>query len=233
MIALGLTLYRRLLRGFPIFFSYLAFHVLEALIASLIYRHWGQMSVEYYYEYWIAQAMGLGLRFGVIYEIFYQAVKPYEGLRRGGAIAFRWVGALLLLVAIAVAIIGPGNEPVFAMKGAVVAERSIDVVQCGLLALLFWFASYFGLTWRNNVFGVALGFGLIATLELLAAALATQSAMFAGTVFDLLPRLAYDLGTVIWVAYLLSPEPARLEVSQLPRNDLEKWNRELLQLLQR
>jgi hypothetical protein len=106
-------------------------------------------------------------------------------------------------------------------------------VQSGLLVLLFLFASYFGLTWRNYVFGIALGFGLIATVELLASALAAQSTSFAWAVFDLVPRVAYVLGSIIWVAYLLSPEPARAELKTLPQHDLEKWNRELLQLLQR
>jgi hypothetical protein len=233
LFALGLIWHRRQLREFPAFLSYLMFHAIEVAISALIYRHYGRASWQYYYEYWITQAIGFGLRFAVIYEIFYHLFRPYEGLRRASQLIFRWAGGVLLVLAIWIAIAGPSNEPVWAMKGAVVMERSINIVQCGLLALLFLFASYFALSWRNYVFGIALGFGVIAAIELLASALATQSRFFARAIFDLLPRISYDAAALIWVAYLAVPEPSRQELKVLPQHDLEKWNQELLELLQR
>ena len=233
LLALGLILRRRLYREFPWFFSYVLFHTLETLVALLIYRYFGRTSSLYFYEYWVAQALGFCLRFAVIYEIFYHLLKPYEGLRRASAFVFRGVGVVLLVVAIWIAFAGPSNEPAWALAGAVVAERSINVVQCGLLLLLFLFASYFALTWRNYVFGIALGFGVIAAMELLASALATQSPFFANGIFGLLPRLSYDLAVIIWLAYMASPEPSRVELKALPQHDLEKWNQELLELLHR
>lgn len=233
LLALGLILRRRLHREFLVFFSYLLFHTIDTLVALLIYRYFGRHSSLYFYEYWVAQAIGFGLRFAVIYEIFCHLLKSYEGLRRASTLVFRWVGLALLAVALWVAIAGPSNEPMWAITGAVVAERSINVVQCGLLVLLFLFAAYFALNWRNYVFGIALGFGVIATIELLASALATQSTLFASGMFDLLPRVSYDLAVIIWTAYLLSPEPSRAELKALPQHELERWNRELLELLQR
>lgn len=233
LVALGVSYRRGLIRKFPAFSSYLAFHIIETVTAFVILNRFGRASWAYFYQYWILQAIGFGLRFAVIYEIFYHLLKPYEGLRRASTLVFRWVGVVLLVIAIGVAIAGPSNEPAWAVAGAVVAERSINVVQCGLLVLLFLFASYFALTWRNYVFGIALGFGVIAAVELLASALATQSALFASGVFNLLPRISYDLAVIIWVAYLVSPEPSRIELKALPQHDLEKWNQELLQLLQR
>jgi hypothetical protein len=233
LLALGLILRRRLYREFPWFFSYLLFHAIDTFVALLIYRYLGRHSSLYFYEYWAAQALGFALRFAVIYEIFYQFLRPYQGLRRASTLLLRWVGLALLAVALWVGIAGPRNEPTWAIAGAVVAERSINVVQCGLLVLLFLFASYFALTWRNYVFGIALGFGVIATIELLASALATQAPFFANGIFGLLPRISYDLAVIIWVAYLLAPEPSRAELKVLPQHELEKWNHELLELLQR
>ncbi len=233
LLAMGLSHRQGLIRKFPAFSSYLAFHIVEIVTAFVFLNRFGRASWPYFYQYWILQALGFGLRFAVIYEIFYHLLKPYEGLRRASTLVFRWVGVVLLVIAVWVAIAGPSNEPAWALAGAVVAERSINVVQCGLLVLLFLFASYFALTWRNYVFGIALGFGVIAAVELLASALATQSALFASGVFNLLPRISYDLAVVIWVAYLVSPEPSRVELKALPQHDLEKWNQELLQLLQR
>jgi hypothetical protein len=233
LVALSLILRRGLYREFPWFFSYVLFHAIDTLAALLIYHYLGRRSSPYFYEYWLAQTIGFALRFPVIYEVFHHLLRPYEGLSRASTLVFRWVGLVLLVVGLWVAIAGPSNEPTWAMAGAVVAERSINVVQCGLLVLLFLFASYFALTWRNYVFGIALGFGVIATIELLASALATQSPFFANAIFGLLPRVSYDLAVVIWAAYLLSPEPSRAELKALPQHELERWNQELLELLQR
>jgi hypothetical protein len=233
LLALGLVFHNRLLRQFPFFSLYLAFHIIEQIAAILIYRHFGRISWAYLYEYWAAQAIGVGLRFGIIWEIFSHVLRPYEGLRHAGAVGFRWAAVLLLVAAIIAAIAGPTHEPDFALKGAVVLERSLDVVQCGLLLLLFLFASYFALTWRNYVFGVALGFGVIASVELLAAALATQFRSFSDVILNSLPRIAYAGATIIWVVYLAQREPSRLELKALPQHDLERWNQELLELLHR
>src|SRR5690348_16672949 len=234
LVVLVVMLRRRMVREFPFFFSYLTFHIIEALVTLLIYMHFGRKSWEYLYAYWTVQAIGLSLRFGVIYEIFSHVLRPYEGLRRGGILVFRWVVILLALAAIGVAVAGPSNEPGFAVTGAVVAERSIDVMQCGMLVLLFLFASYFALTWRNYVFGIALGFGVIASLELLSAALASQSSeSISGLILNSLPRIGFDFAGIIWIMYLASPEPSGVELKALPQHELEKWNQELLELLQR
>ncbi|HKW24780.1 MAG TPA: hypothetical protein VJN48_03300 [Terriglobales bacterium] len=233
LLALGLVLHKRLLRQFPFFSLYLSFHIIEQIVAFLVYRHFGRISWPYLYEYWVAQAIGIGLRFGVIWEIFSHMFRPYEGLRQAGAVAFRWAAVLLLVAAIVAAVGGPSHEPDFALKGAVVVERSLDVVQCGLLMLLFLFASYFALTWRSYVFGIALGFGVIASVELLAAALATQFRSFSDMILNSLPRIAYAVATIIWVIYLAGSEPARPNLTGLPQHDLEKWNQELLELLHR
>ena len=235
LVAVAVGVRRRLPREFPLFFSYLAFHALETFVGLLIYHQWGKTSWAYYYEYWTVQVVGLGLRFGVIYEIFYHVLRPYEGLRRASTLVFRWGGVLLVAAGLVVAMAGPSNEPLWAIAGSTVAQRSIDVVQCGLLVLLFLFASYFALSWRNYVFGIALGLGIISALELLASALATQSSSptVSGVLLNSLPRIGYGIGAIVWVAYLIWPEPSRLEIKAVPQHDLEKWNQELLQLLQR
>lgn len=235
--ALWLMFRRRLTREFPLFLSYLAFHILEGAVSVFFYHRFGRYSWPYLYEWWTAQALGIGLRFGILWEIFSHMFRRYEGLRHAGAIAFRWAAVLLLVAAILAAIVGPAHEPDFArnlaLKGGVVLERSLDVVQCGLLVLLFLFASYFALSWRNYVFGIALGFGVIASVELLAAALATQFRSVSDVVLNSLPRIAYAVAMIIWVAYLAGTEPPRPNLTGLPQHDLEKWNQELLELLHR
>jgi hypothetical protein len=232
-VALAIMARRKFFREFPAFFSYLVVHVIEDLVAFYVERHFGRASRIYFDQYWIAQAILIALRFGVIYEIFSLVFQPYEGLRQLAAVLFRWAGLALLLMAIFTAVAGPGNEPYWAFDGSIIVERSIDLVQCGLLIFLYLFSSYFGLTWRHQVYGIALGFGLIASIELVASAVGTEFSSLTNFIVNFLPRAAYDSAATIWIVYLLSSEPSRPRVAALPQHDLEKWNLELLQLLRR
>ena len=96
---------------------------------------------------------------------------------------------------------------------------------------IFFFANYLRLTWRHYVFGIALGFGLIASIELSALALRSQFGMTVHTIFDFLRRGSYDAAVAIWLRYLLSPEPERPTIQVLPAQELAKWNQALLQLI--
>src|SRR5438874_4556042 len=91
----SLLVRRKLVRQFQAFFSYLVFHVAEQILAIFLYRHFGRASWPYLYEYWAAQAIGIALRFGVIYEIFLHVFQPYEGLRQAGRVGFRWAAIVL------------------------------------------------------------------------------------------------------------------------------------------
>jgi hypothetical protein len=231
--AMVIMVRRKFFREFPAFFCYLIFHVIGDLVGFFVIHQYGRDSWQYYYQYWAAQAIFIALRFGVIYEIFSHVLQPYEGLWHLALVLFRWAGVVLVLAAAVTGAVGPSHEPDWAINGAVIVERSIDVVQCGLLIFLFVFSSYFGLTWRHHVFGIALGLGVVASMEFLAAALGTQFNSLTYVIINLLPRAAYDSAAMIWILYLRSPEPSRKQVGVMPQNEIERWNLELLQLLRR
>jgi len=46
-------------------------------------------------------------------------------------------------------------------------------------------------------------------------------------------RVSYACATLIWAAYLLRPEPARLQAERVPRHPVEEWNQALQELWQR
>jgi len=119
---------RRLVREFPLFFFYLAFHVVNdstGLVFNLMY---GGKSVPYVYSYWVGQAIGTSLRFVVIYEVFLKIFEPYDALQRAGSIIFRCATLFLLLVALLAAVTGGNGDPQWAIHGVVTLDRSINVV---------------------------------------------------------------------------------------------------------
>jgi len=233
-IAVTVMMRRRLIQEFPVFFSYLAFHVIYAFLGFFVRAHYGGDSPSNRQFYWSGQAIGTGMRFAVIYEVFVRMLRPYSALQRGAIILLKWATLILLFIAVIAAALSHGTvDPRWALKGAVSLDQSVNVVQCGLLVFLFLYSSYFGLTWRHYVFGIALGFGLIASMELLSAALQAQIGESADLLFDFGPRIRFVIAVFIWNFYLLTRPAVRLTPNALPKNNLEEWNRQLSQLLQR
>lgn len=231
VLIVSAMLKRRLVREFPIFFAYTTFHVVRA-IALFLLRH-QLASWDYFYSYWTAQAASSVLGFAVIYEIFSHVFRSHEALRTLGFMLFRWVAAVLLLVAVVAAASAPGSDTNQLMAGVVILERSVRVVQCGLLFFLFLFSSSFGLSWRHYVFGIALGFGLFASVELVAVTMRAHFGSVADATWSLVNSAAYNCTVLIWVGYLLGPQPAQRAVQMPPKAEIDEWNQALLQLIRR
>ena len=223
---------RRMVREFPMFFVYTIFQATKESSLFLL-DHSPSISPL---AYWSFAGIGMGgdviTRFAAIYEIFGKVFRPYAGLKRLGDLLLKWSGALLLMVAVAVAWYAPGVVMGRVTDGYNLVDRTISLVQSGLLVFLFVFASYFGITWRNFTFGIALGLGIYASVVLFTAAIRVQSGPFRGDFFlDFLLMVTYHVSVLLWLAYLLLPEAASAPISHLPENNLEQWNAELERLL--
>ena len=233
-VAAGVMLRRRQVKQFPMFFSYLAFQIFQAALLFLLHLQKHQHYGRYFYAFWTGQAIGAILRFGVIYEIFSAVFVPYPALRSLGGVLFRWSAVVLIMVAALVAASdASGNSGGQLIASIFILDRSINLVQCGLLFFLFIFSASFGLSWRHQVFGIAMGFGMIASSELAIAAIRTQIGGVADEVLFFVQRGLYDVSMLIWIGYLLLPEFQLKVLSPLPENDLETWNQELVRLLRR
>ena len=230
----GALLKRRLVCEFPVFFAYVAFHVLRT--AGLFTIHLLQLRqtmsyADYFYAYWIGETVSVGLGFTVIYEIYRKAFRNYDALRRWGAIMFGGAAVVLLVAAVLTAASAPGADTPGIVRAVVLLERSVRVMQCGLLALLFVLSSFFGLHWRNRLFGIALGFGVFATIELAAVAVRSHMGTAAAAAYSQIGTAAYACGLLTWVCYLLAPEPAPQYAGVVSHSDLQKWNQALLEML--
>jgi hypothetical protein len=113
-------------------------------------------------------------------------------------------------------------------------DRTVSVLQCGLLISLFLFSRYFALSWRSQAFGIALGLGIFASVELAVSAVALHLGTFSNRTVILITMATYHCCVLIWMFYLLLPErTAYFTRRELPKQDLEVWNQELQRLLQR
>jgi hypothetical protein len=228
----GLMIRRRLHREFPIFFTYT---LVQAIETSLLFYldHDPNISVS---TYWNCAGVGVAcdaaLRFGVIYEVFSNLVGPYPALKRMTRQILGWSGAILLVIAVAAAWFAPGVGVGWMTYGYHIIDRTVDLVQSGLLVFLFLFASYFGITWRNYVFGIALGMGIFSSSDLITLAIRLQQGPFVGDeILNIALMGVYHMSVLIWLTYLLAPESMRQQSYRVPDHNLEQWNTELERLL--
>lgn len=223
---------RKIYRAFPCFFAYVCFVVLSAsaLFAMNPTAHkYFPSYVAFFYAYWAQEAVSIFLGIMVIAELFKKTLDSYEGLRHLGTVLFRWAALVMVLVAMAAATALPNGEPTGIIGTIIAVDRALRVVQVGLLAFLFLFSSYFGLRLLDLTFGIALGFGLLAGVEIAVTAVRSHFGPTANSVLLLQP-IAYNCAVFVWGAYVLRRERSP-RASHLPAaHDLRRWNEALLEL---
>src|SRR5260370_25391738 len=219
---------RGLHKRLPYFFSYATYIVLSNV--TLIGIHSNVKA--YFYGYWIQEGLCWALGFAVIYEIYANLLNESSALQKLGTFLF-WIMALVLvLIALWTAFNVPGSDVSRVLKALFTLERSVRIVQCGLLVVLFIFASFFGLSWKNYLFGIALGFSIFLSMELAVVAIRAYVGASLDQLISWLLLISYNLGVSVWTVYVVKRgRVADLQV--LPRTELAAWNAALQDLLHR
>ena len=230
----ALFLYRRkLLPQFKFFASFLVFQAIKSGVLFLVYRHSSQGSWSYYASYWVGTAMADMFKIAVLYEIFCAAFKPFAGLQDLAKVVFKWAAASVLFIGFIVFVTTPGSQRVkfnWLINGVYNFERIVRVMECALLMFLFMGSQHLGVTKRNRVFGFALGFGIDAFFQLLVYSAATTSHVSKLHTWGQLLPMVYYVSLVIWVFYVLHPEPARESLHIPVTSPLLRWNEVALAL---
>jgi hypothetical protein len=219
---------RKSWRDLPAFSSYILFSATASLALYAIPG--SHHSLTYFYAYWISEAGAIVLGLVIVREIFMKLFAPHLALRKLAALIFR--AAIILLVAFGCAVMyaqAPGAQGVY--KGVMIGEEAVRIVEVGLIMFLFLSSGAFGLHWRQNVFGIALGLGIFTSVELVGLAVFLHIGPTAGPTFSIGRVVAFSLSLLVWLGYLLAPErvTARSEVPK--RAQLEQWNQAVLELI--
>ena len=216
---------RKLHRVFRMFFAYLAFQIAIFFVLFPIFK-WGGYR-PYFYTFWTYSAITLVLGFMVIHEIFLDIFRPYHTLKDLGSVLFRWAALVMLLMACVVAASSPPSEQGPLVQAIVTVQRSVRVVQCGLILFLLVFSKYLGVSWRQPSFGISLGFGVFAGAELAMLALNTSGHASQITV-NFVDLLSYNLAIATWSIYASLKSPARENRATLLMS--QRWEQSLTDL---
>ncbi len=160
----------------------------------------------YFGLFWLGEAINAVLGFKVIHEVFLDVFHPYHTLKDLGTLLFRWAGIVMLLVSVVVAFANSYEQSPL-VHAITTLHRSVRIVQVGLILFLILFAGFLGVSRKQISFGISLGFGLFASVELMLMVL-KSGGLVKEAIFDTINMVAYNVAIFVWLGYSLSRKTA-------------------------
>jgi hypothetical protein len=205
---------RKLHVVFPRFFSYIIFQIFKSGVLFAIYRYYHE---NYFDAYWTGNAISVLLAIAVMDEILRNLLQEYGGIQTLTSLVFRWSCGLLLLLAIVSAFSSQQTNADRVVSTVLALERSVRVTQCGLFFLLMILCRFLRNCWRQNVFGIALGFGIFASIELVLVSAVMHLGEGPVAIVSLVKSAAYNGVTLLWIMYLRRQSESILEMDADPQ----------------
>jgi hypothetical protein len=209
LLLLWILLRRRAYKVCPCFFTYAAFGVAADVVRFVVHNH----PHAYYTTYWITEG-GYGL-LGIL--------AMYEVLRAVlGNLTHAWWARLIfpavLIAGICMSLARTDAVP-SRLGGIlfyiVLGEITVRFVQVLVFAGLVTLVPLLGLRWRQYPFGVAAGFGLYATVALLATTKYSDFGTRFKYLWDVTLLVAYSVAVLIWIWFFSVPQKTQVPSSEL------------------
>lgn len=241
-ILLAFLVQRKSHREFPSFVLFTGWAVADSIVLWIMDQPGVATGAEYYQVFRIAAAGEAILSFAVLYELFKRILRDYPVLNTVGRSLYRWAILLFVVIALGLAWSAPATGSGTLMATFWVMQRTVRLLECGVLVFLFIFARSFGLSWRNRAFGIALGLGIAAAVSLATSAIQSRSepalatasptAVLIHNVFQVVNQVGDLSAVLVWIKYLLARERVSIvSLPALPPHDLKTWNQEIRKLV--
>lgn len=228
LVLASTLLLKRLWLKYPAFCGYTFFNLFAA---ALTYSLRGHTNL-YFYVFWTCDAIGIVLGLAVVRELFTAVFAPHPALRKLATVIFRI--AVVLLVAFACVVIYMQSMDARDIATAVLlAAEAARLIELGLIMFLFLSAGAFGLHWRQHVFGIALGLGMFAAVQLTSVTLLGHANSTMVEAFSLARSISFAVSLLIWLGYLVIPEKVAANGEVPKRAQLEQWNQAVMELINR
>jgi hypothetical protein len=215
---------RKLHKQFPVFFLFLLAQVANFAVTFPLWLV-GDFKT-YFVFFWLGEAVNAVLGFKVIHEIFLDVFRPYHTLKDLGTLLFKWAGVVMLLVSVVVAFSNSFDQNPL-VHALTTLQRSVRIVQLGLILFLLLFSSFLGVSRKQVSFGISLGFGLFAGVELMLYAL-NSGGFVKLNHLNLINMSTYNLAIFVWLGYSLSRKTVRL--AAVNHLQTQRWEQGLADL---
>lgn len=190
---------RKLHLAFPRFFSYILFQVVKTGFLFVTYH---DFAASYFDAYWTANAISVLLAVAVMDEILHSLFEEYGGIQNLGSIIFRWACGILLVLPIVNAFSTQAATADRVVAAVLGFDRSVRVMQCGLVLLLMVLCRLVRQCSQQHVFGIALGFGVSASVELILVSILMHYGNGLAGIVSLTNSAAYNVATLTWIGYM-------------------------------
>jgi hypothetical protein len=219
----ALMLRRGLHRDFKFFFGYILTQIVTFAVVFPAYV-WHSYSAAFYLS-WACEALSVAFGFAVIHEVFVDVFRAFHTLRDLGTVLFKWAGLVMLLVAGVVSVSSNSPEVTPWMQAIITSLRCVRIIQVGMVLFLLFFAHYVGISRRQRSFGIALGFGSFAVIELVLISSWIGKHLGNSTTLGMLNMTAYNATLMVWLGYVAVKSPARDASVSLLRP--QRWEQSL------
>ena len=209
LLEAGIALFmlrRGLFRQFKFFFAYIITQLVT--FAVLFPAFFWRGSSALFYLYWGCNAVSVTCGFLVIHEVFVDMFKCFHTLRDLGSVLFKWAGLVMLLVAAVVSV--SANSPHMPpwIQAIITSQRCVRIIQVGMVMFLLFFAQYVGVSRKQHSFGIALGFGSFAVIELIL--ICSWVGNHVGDPWMSIINMAvYNASLTLWLSYVAVKRPVR------------------------
>jgi hypothetical protein len=213
-VVLGLMIRRKVHTVFPRFFSYVVFQIAKSGVLFLIFR---DRPENYFDAYWTGNAISVLMAVTVLDEILHHLLKQYGGIESLTSLIFRWACGLLLLLSIVNAFSTQQASADRVVSAVLAFDRSVRVMQCGLCFLLLVLCRLMRNCWRQHIFGIALGFGVFASIELILVSILMHFGNGPAAIVSLVKSVAYNGVTLLWIFWLRRESESLAEIETAPQ----------------
>jgi hypothetical protein len=225
---------RKLQRQLPIFVSYVVFELVQFIVLFTIYLHSPFSAVIYKWTLVVGTGISSILELGVIYELANELLLS----RSTVASILRPVLQVILALLVLGAAMGSGAVSEISVQRVTnifeMLDFSSNLIEAGMVLALFIFARALRVSWHSWIAGVALGFGVSASIDLVSAALRAEWGSRAFIAADLTQMTGFHVCVIIWfLSLFLADRTPPFPDGKLKISDLELWDQELQRMVQR
>ena len=192
-------------RRYPIFYSYLSYVFLESNLRLCIYMFKPGFYPKFY---WYTQFLSVFLGYGVIWEIFRQALSQYPGAAR---MARNVLSAIFVAVVSKIflnALTGPVWSPA---RTTAELERNLRTVQAILLFTIVGLLAYYAIPAGRNLKGMILGYGFFIGARIVNLTVRSHLGDQSQLWWQYVPATTYSATLLIWCStlwsYQANPQP--------------------------
>ncbi len=230
-VLLALLLRQQRYRDFPIFFAYIAFNWVSTLVMFVL-QSTGHAAVQIYW-YWSDEAISIGLDCWVVVEIYQRVMSRYPETRNFGTGVLRVTSAVMVVAAVSVFAFGSSQVNDRFYRDVLIAARSVKLAQLFLVSSLLGFCTLLRVPLGRTLRWLAVGFGQIAAINLVAFAVLAQFGGRVALSMNYVLMINFVFAELVWLYAFVRTNESAVAGPVEVTDDVNRWKQALSEVVER